>query len=134
MKAEYLIKKQLINDYYNPPYPEDRPKDLKLDTEEQVENEYQRLQEDWILQDAQNEFRESGEDVGLSCKDWSRHYESKTVGCELDDGTWVSWIYWYGGGKHGEPEAIDWMGDANILEIAEEKEVIKVERTFKIKE
>ena len=63
-------------------------------------------------------------------KESSRHYESKSVATKLWDGTWVGWTYWYGGGKHGEPEAIDWMDSAYFLN-CEEKEVLQIVRTFK---
>ena len=47
----------------------------------------------------------------------------------MPDGSWVGWTYWYGGGKYGEPEAIDWMDDAYDLACTEEEKVVTV-RTF----
>lgn len=61
--------------------------------------------------------------------DYSRHYESKSVASRLPNGQWVGWTYWYGGGKHGEPEAIDWMNKAYFLD-CEEKEVTVIQRIF----
>ena len=75
-----------------------------------------------------SEFRDSGEETGIQC-DWSRHYESKSVARQLSNGQWVGWTYWYGGGKHGEPEAIEWMKDAYFLDVQEEEKVVTV-RTF----
>lgn len=62
----------------------------------------------------------------------SRHYESEAVAYQYVDGSWVGWSYWYGGGKHGEPEAIDWMEDAYDVNCTEEEKVVVV-RTFTAK-
>jgi hypothetical protein len=84
--------------------------------------------DDGNLQDARNEVRCSGTETGLEC-DWSRHYESKAVAAQAPDGSWVGWIYWYGGGKHGEPGAIDWVEDAYDVACVEEQKMVTV-RTF----
>ena len=39
----------------------------------------------------------------------------------------------HGGGKHGEPEAIDWMDEAYDLDVTEEEKLVVV-KTFKVKE
>lgn len=83
--------------------------------------------EDW-LNEMLGEFRGNGIDTGLRCE-YSRHYETKSVAAKLDDGRWVGWTYWYGGGKHAEPEAVEWLDDAYFLECTEEEKVITV-RTF----
>jgi hypothetical protein len=80
------------------------------------------------LQDIMYEFREGEVETKLPC-DYSRHYESKSVAAKIPDGSWVGWTYWYGGGKHGEPEAIDWMQDAYDLKVTEEEKLVIV-RTF----
>jgi hypothetical protein len=84
------------------------------------------------IQDAKSEMRGGEVETGLPCP-WSRHYESKSVAAKMPDGSWVGWTYWYGGGKHGEPEAIDWMDEAYFLDCAEEEKVVTV-RTFTRKE
>ena len=61
--------------------------------------------------------------------EWSRHYESNGVASRMPDGSWVGWTYWYGGGKHGEPGAIDWMSEAYDLDVVEEEKIVIV-RTF----
>lgn len=61
--------------------------------------------------------------------EYSRHYESKSVATQAPNGQWVGWTYWYGGGKHGEPEAIDWMEYAYFLDVKEEEKLVVV-RTF----
>jgi len=84
--------------------------------------------DDWGLQDAREEVRGGEFETGIPC-DWSRHYESKSVAAKAPDGSWVGWTYWYGGGKHGEPEGIDWMDSAYDLDVTEEEKVVTV-RTF----
>lgn len=101
---------------------------------EQIDHLYDTLlvQQD-LHQDLENEFRlgEAHTDIepthpferGLT------YYEKKSVAAQMPDGSWVGWIYWYGGGKHSEPEAIDWMSDAYDLTV-EEKPVQIIQRTF----
>ena len=78
--------------------------------------------------DAESEFRESGVDTNLPCG-FSRNYESKSVAKQMLDGSWVGWTYWFGGGKHGEPDAVEWMEDAYDVKCSEEKKMVTV-RTF----
>lgn len=82
--------------------------------------------------DAEYEIREGEVTTEIDCCD-SRHYESRSVSAKMTDGSWVGWTYWYGGGKHGEPEAIDWMDEAYDLDCVEEEKVVVV-RTFTKKE
>lgn len=76
--------------------------------------------QDWVQQ-----FRTSGQDTGLPSPH-SRYYESREVGRHLSDNTWVGWAYWYGGGKHSEPEEIDWMSDAYELDVTSEVKTVTV--------
>ena len=92
-------------------------------TDENVGDAWDFLTEDDWLQDATEEFRSSGEETELEC-DWSKHYESKAVAKQLQSGTWVGWTYWYGGGKHGEPSAMEWLDDAYFLNCVEEEKVV----------
>ncbi|HJV53057.1 MAG TPA: hypothetical protein VJ652_16440 [Noviherbaspirillum sp.] len=80
------------------------------------------------LQDARHEIREGEAETSLPCPS-SRHYESTAVAAKYLDGSWIGWTHWYGGGKHGEPEAIDWMDDAYDLTCKEEEKLVIV-RTF----
>ncbi len=82
-------------------------------TPEQVDATWNDLDDDF--EDAKSEFRSSGTSTNLPCES-SRHYSSEAVAAKMLDGTWVGWTYWFGGGKHGEPEAIDWMADAYEVE------------------
>jgi len=84
--------------------------------------------DDGCIFDAINEVRSSGIETGLKCE-WSRHYESEAVATQYFDKSWIGWTYWYGGGKHGEPEAIDWMDEAYDVTCAEEEKMVVV-RTF----
>jgi hypothetical protein len=93
-----------------------------------VDDQFAALEENDEHWDAMNEVREGTVETGLPC-DWSRHYESKSVAAQYVDGSWVGWTYWYGGGKHGEPEAIDWIEHAYDLACTEEEKVVTV-RTF----
>lgn len=93
-------------------------------TADNVDELFDEANEDWGLQDDINEFRYSGTYTPEIEAPWSRHYEADAVARQLDDGSWVGWIYWHGGGKHGEPEAIDWMDEAYDLEIAETKTIV----------
>lgn len=101
------------------------PSDL---TGDQVDERYEELVEQDAHWDARSEVREGQCETGIECE-WSRHYESKSVAAQAPNGQWVGWTYWYGGGKHGEPEAIDWMEDAYFLDCVEEQKVVTV-RTF----
>ncbi len=97
-------------------------------TADNVDELYQALvdaDEHW---DARNEIRGSGVETGLQCPS-SRHYESEAVAAKMPDGSWVGWTCWYGGGKHGEPEAVDWMDEAYFLDCKEEEKMVIV-RTF----
>lgn len=85
----------------------------------------------WDELDCQEElynFRDGDEVTNVACEH-SRHYESESVAAQMFDGSWVGWTHWYGGGKHGEPEAIDWMRDAYNLTCVEEEKLVVI-RTF----
>lgn len=101
-------------------------------TEENVDELYEAANEDCGLQDAIYDFRCSGIDTELPSPT-SRHYETKSVARKLMDGHWVGWTYWFGGGKHGEPEAIDWMYGVYALDCKEEEKLVVV-RTFTVKD
>jgi hypothetical protein len=100
-------------------------------TAENVDKLYNILVEMDYNQDCESEFREGEVETKLpTC--YSRHYECKEVARKLSDGTWVGWTYYYGGGKHGEPEAVQWMENAYNLELTEKEMVVKVQEFKKI--
>lgn len=96
---------------------------------EAVRNRYLAIQDDCELSDSLHDiksgFRSGTYETGIEC-DWSRHYESKAVATQMLDGSWVGWTYWYGGGKHGEPGAIEWIDGAYDVTVREETRVVKV--------
>lgn len=98
------------------------PSDL---TGEQVDGLYEELEEADAHWDAKNELREGEQQTGIEAP-YSRHYESQSVAAQAPNGQWVGWTYWYGGGKHGEPEAIDWMEHAYLLDHQSEEKVVTV--------
>lgn len=97
-------------------------------TADNVNALYDSSNDDYQLQDAVSEVRCSGEDTTIPTPS-SRHYEAQSVAAKMPDGSWVGWTYWYGGGKHGEPDSIDWMDDAYDLNCTEEEKLVVV-RTF----
>lgn len=94
-------------------------------TVDNIDELYDAIEEPW---DARNEVRGGEFATGLQC-DFSRHYESKAVARRYLDGSWIGWTYWYGGGKHGEPEAVDWIEYAYDVTVTEEPKTI-IHRTF----
>lgn len=94
-------------------------------TEEDIEDLWDEAD---CLQDAKSEIRCGDVETNVEC-DYSRHYESKSVAAQCPNGEWVGWTYWYGGGKYGEPEAIDWIQHAYDLDCVEEQKMVTV-RTF----
>ncbi len=82
--------------------------------------------------DPMSELREGEVVTELPCE-WDRNYETEAVAMKMPDGSWVGWTHWYGGGKHGCPEAIDWIEDAYDVECQEEEKLVVVQ-TFSVKE
>lgn len=80
------------------------------------------------LYDEKYNFREGNVETCNIEKEYSRHLESKTVATLTQHG-WVGWIYWYGGGKYAEPEAIEWINESYDL-ICKEEEKLVIVRTF----
>ena len=100
-------------------------------TAEIVDVQYNELVELKLHWDYEYEFREGQVETKLPCE-YSRHYESKAVARKMTDGSWVGWAYWYGGGKHGDPEGVEWMEDAYDLELTETEKMIVVQEFKKI--
>jgi len=98
--------------------------------EDSVDTFFSDRNEQYELQDFVFEFREGYVETGLPSPD-SRHYESKAEAAKAPDGSWVGWTYWYGGGKHGEPEAVDWMEYAYELDCTQEEKVVVVQNFTK---
>lgn len=77
------------------------------------------------LTDAMNEIRSGGFDTGLETES-SRHYENTASAVQCPTGEWVGYTYWYGGGKHGNPEEIDWIEYAYDIECVSEQKLVTV--------
>lgn len=81
--------------------------------------------------DEEAKFRCSGEETNLPSES-SPHYECVRVAKKLDCGASVSWLYWHGGGKYGEPDSIEWMSEecgAYEVECIEKEKIVKI-RTY----
>jgi hypothetical protein len=123
MKPEFKIKYCILADYFCCELDSNISESL---TEDDVADQWDEHYEE--LYDIKYEFREGQIETNLPCES-SRHYESKSVAAQCPNGEWVGWTYWYGGGKHGEPEAIDWIEHAYDLDCVEEEKMVVV-RTF----
>lgn len=80
------------------------------------------------IYEAMYEIRTGGVATGLTCQS-SRHYETEAVAVQCPTGEWVGFTYWYGGGKHGNPEEIEWIEFAYDVKCIEEQKMMTV-RTF----
>lgn len=109
---------------------EEKPESI---TAENVEELYEELRDDDAHWDYLSELREGEIETGLPCE-WSRNYESKSVAAKAPNGQYIGWTYWYGGGKHGAPEEIDWMSDAYLLDVKEEEKLVVVQTFTKREE
>lgn len=128
LTAQELIYKRLVSELYDV---EDDFNYTDYSDEITVDNEdfWNTLKSDFdTCYEVEYETR-YGIETDLHPKTSSRHYEIEVRAMEVD-GVWVAWDFYYGGGKHGEPEAFDWISNARIVE-CEEKVVTKVEYTFK---
>lgn len=126
LNPEYKIKQEIINLQLM----WDDKEAVNLSSDEKVQDLWEEFD---CLGDAESEIREGEVETNIPC-DYSRHYESKSVAMQCVDGSWVGWTYWYGGGKHGEPEAIDWMEDAYYLDCVEEQKMVTVRQFSKVVE
>lgn len=128
MSPEHLLESAILEDVVEmiQEYVGDPPINGPFDTEEKIHEALEILEEqgfeDYVT-DAESEMRDSfTHETGLGCGG-SRHYESKGVAKLIGD-QWVGWTYWFGGGKFGDPGAIDWMPSAYFLEAKEETRVV----------
>lgn len=80
------------------------------------------------LNDPKNEIRYGQVEANLNPITWSRSYEIDVRAMKIDD-VWVAWDFYYGGGKHGEPESFDWISNARIVN-CEEIQVMTTQYDF----
>jgi hypothetical protein len=99
-----------------------------FDTQEKIDAAFELIEEQFLddqISEAESELRGSyTHETGIQTQ-YSRYYESKAVARQFGD-KWVGWTYWYGGGKHGEPESVEWMEHAYFVEAKEETQVVLV--------
>ena len=99
-----------------------------FDTQEKIDAAFDEIEEDGLddqISEAESELRGSyTHETGIQTQ-YSRYYESKAVARRFGD-KWVGWTYWYGGGKHGEPESVEWIEHAYFVEAKEETQVVLV--------
>lgn len=83
-----------------------------------------------------NDFRGSGIETNLATpySPASRNYESEEVAAQMYDGSWVGWTYWHGGGKHSDPDSIEWMEFAYDLNCVEQEQTVIVREFTKVGE
>jgi hypothetical protein len=106
---------------------------LTIESTEDVEEAWDKLEEVdarngdeyFGLCDLKEEFRCGGEASGIP-SDWDRHYESESRAQQLRDDSWVGWTYWYGGGKHSEPQAKPWLEEAYTVTQSTETRTVNV--------
>lgn len=106
--------------------------DMAEVTPESIEEIYESCEDNGDIDDVRYDIRQGEYETGISCES-SRHYETESVAIKTEDGIYVGWTYWSGGGKHGEPEAEPWIEKAYFLDCVEE-EVLAVKRTFSLPE
>lgn len=75
------------------------------------------------LQDTMSELRSGTHKTGIPTGEYSRHYESESVAMKIDD-EWIGWTHWFGGGKYGEPESIEWIDGAYFVDAVEVMEPV----------
>jgi hypothetical protein len=129
MNAEQSIKRHILMSMLTEEQM-DNDDDLDLSTGDGVDAAYERAENytglfaDTEIIDEVNEFRCDGQETNLTCEEYSRNYESEQVAAKLNDGSYVSWVYWTGGGKHGEPEEMAWMENAFFVDCEEKQEMV----------
>ena len=132
MKPSSKLKRKIILSVISG-YDLDYEPITSLDTDENIDLAYEDIDKNFPseIQEYQDEFRSGSVETNID-PEYSRHYESRSVAVEIDN-EWIGWTYWYGGGKWGQPETIDWISDSYFLTCREEQ-VMTTVRTFSLKE
>jgi hypothetical protein len=100
-------------------------------TDDNIDELYDNLVEADEHWDGVSDIRGGEVETNIPCE-FSRHYESESVAAKMPDGTYVGWTYWFGGGKHGCPQEIEWMSEAYDLECVEEQKLVTVQTFTKV--
>jgi len=100
-------------------------------TEDLIDELYEDKEYNDYINEAENELRSGQWKTEIPESEYSCHYECQSVAAQMPDSSYVGWLYWTGGGKHGEPESIDWISDAYEVDCVEEEKMVIV-RKFSI--
>lgn len=87
----------------------------------------------WGLQEARMELRH-GDVKSDIASPHSRNYEPYEVAAKAPDGSYIGWTYWTGGGKHSNPEEIDFVEYAYDLTVTEETQTVVVQTFTKVEQ
>jgi hypothetical protein len=91
-----------------------------------ADSAWQSALDDGNFFDAMNEVRSGGELTDLQTEGYERDYDGEEVAGQMPDNSWVGWTYWSGGGHHGEPGSIPWLGQAYNVTCKEELRLVLV--------
>lgn len=103
-------------------------------TGDEIDALYEKIDNAGNLGDAKEEVRTCGNESSILfvCPPGyhmaQRNYECDEVAYQTPHG-WVGYTYWYGGGKHSEPSAIEWMAFSYDLD-CKEKPITIIQQTF----
>jgi hypothetical protein len=100
-------------------------------TEELIDQLYAEDEYADDIHDTEYDFQGGQWTTDIPEDNYSRHYECQSVAAQMPDGSYVGWLYWTGGGKHGEPEGIDWIPDAYNVDCVEEEKMVVVRKFSK---
>jgi hypothetical protein len=102
-------------------------------TPEEIEILYKEAKEnDYSFDDAVEQIREGQFETHLKAED-NKYYEGQSVAIKTEDGKWIGWTYWTGGGKYGTPQQEEWMNKSYFLKCVEKEKVVTV-REFTLDE
>ncbi|PQQ22789.1 hypothetical protein [Photorhabdus hindustanensis] len=125
LTAQQVIRYKVLEDYYQLYSKEGININL---TGEQVDDAFEALlKEEGEIQDVIDGVRYGIQETDIKCP-ISRHYETKSVATQAPNGQWAGWTFYYGGGKHSEPELIEWIEDAYLLNCVEEEQLITIRK------
>lgn len=137
MDAKTILKREILLKFVNDDLEIDETAITAQELQESlVTDDGDKINEIWELVEEYEEdglrevianFRGSGETTGLPERFVNMHYESEEVARQITGSDmWIGWTYWYGGGKHGYPEDMEWIDDAYLLHMTVEQRPVKV--------
>jgi hypothetical protein len=124
--------KDYITEYVIGEMIESNPEQFAGKTVEGVKEEIEEGEDEDVLHyfnEALGEFRCCGDQSFIKSNKCSRYYDNYEVARILDingEKIAVGWTYWFGGGKYGEPESVDWLDDAYFCDYTQETRIVDV--------